>query len=108
MRFLIFAFVALATLATGCSYDPCASRETRTAWIGAGGPVGLVAVLALSCPHEPAPEQPIAAVPGSGLAAVQPDMGAAPDLSQVPDLAPLVCGPGKVARLGIPAVRLPV
>lgn len=96
MRFLIFAFVTtLATLAAGCSYDPCSSPETRTAWIGAGGPVGLVAALALSCPHEPAPEQPIAMVPTAGLTE-QPDLGAAPDLSQVPDLSPpppLVCGP---------------
>lgn len=98
MRFLIFAFVALATLAAGCSYDPCSSPETRTAWIGAGGPVGLVAALALSCPHPESPQQPIAAVASSGLSAQQqPDLGAGPDMGAAPpDLAPIVCGPGTV------------
>lgn len=87
MRFLIFAF-SVVVLSSGCSYDPCASGETRAAWIASGGPVGLVAALALSCPQpEPAPE-PIAAVAGSGLV-VQPevpppDMGEA---QQAPDLA---------------------
>lgn len=95
MRFLLFAIAALSVV--GCSYDPCSSRETRTAWIAGGGPIGLVAALALSCPHEPAPEQPIAAVQGSGLAAEQPDLGAAPDMGQTaPDLAELHCGLGTV------------
>ena len=94
MRFLLIALCAALTLSTGCDSDPCASKETRAAWVGLGGPLGVAAVLALSCPSpEPAPE-PIAAVAGSGLVlqpevVAQADMGAAADLSP----PPLVCGP---------------
>lgn len=89
---LKLALLPLAlVVAVGCSYDPCASREARAAWVGAGGPVGLVAALALNCERpEPMPE-PIAEVPASGLVeqTEQPDMGAPADMAQAaPDLAP--------------------
>ena len=49
------ALLLALVVAAGCSYDPCASKEARLAWVGAGGPVGLVAALALNCER---PEQP--------------------------------------------------
>lgn len=85
-----FALFFAALIVAGCSYDPCASKEIRTAWVATGGPVGLVAALALSCPQpEPAPE-PIAAVPLAGLELQQQlDMGSAPDMAEpAPDLSP--------------------
>ena len=91
------ALLLALVVAAGCSYDPCASRETRLAWVGAGGPVGLVAALALNCERPEQPQEPIAAVQTAGLTEQpMPDMGTAPDMAQVPDLsppAPLVCGP---------------
>ena len=65
MRFLLIALCAALTLSSGCDTDPCGSREARAAFVGLGGPLGVAAVLALSCPA-PAPEPPIAAVPRVG------------------------------------------
>ncbi|HRI49427.1 MAG TPA: hypothetical protein PLW65_04530 [Pseudomonadota bacterium] len=126
MRFLLIALCAALTLSAGCDSDPCASKETRAAFVGLGGPLGVAAVLALSCP-QPEPEQPIAAVPQAGLVE-QPDMAQpadmakpAPDLASAPDLSPLdtdhdgipdatdkcpalaAGGPSDPARLGCPA-----
>ena len=95
MRFLLIALCAALTLSSGCDTDPCASREARAAFVGLGGPLGVAAVLALSCP-QPEPEQPIAAVPLAGLVELQPEVVAPPDMGSVPDLSPpppLVCGP---------------
>lgn len=87
MRFLLIALCAALALSTGCDMDPCASREARAAFVGLGGPLGVAAVLALSCP-QPEPEQSIAAVAGSGLV-LQPevDLGGSPDMGGAPDLA---------------------
>ena len=88
--------LALVVATSGCSFDPCSSRETRAAWVAGGGPVGLVAVLALNCERPEQPQQ-IAMVQTAGLTEQpMPDMGTVPDLVQVPDLSPpppLVCGP---------------
>ena len=94
-------FVVLCSLllvAANCTYDPCADKGSRAAWIAGGGPIGAVAALALSCaPPEPEPApEPIGAVPPAGLVEQPPDMGAAPDLATVPDLAELHCGVGQV------------
>lgn len=90
MRFLLIALCAALTLSSGCGYDPCASKETRAAFVGLGGPLGIAAVLALSCPQPEPAQEPIAAVPLAGLelqqpeAVAQPDMGAAADLAEAP------------------------
>ena len=98
MRFLIFVF-GVVVLFSGCG-DPCASKETRAAWIAGGGPVGLVAVLALDCKPPEQPQETIAAVPSAGLVeqVEQPDLGSGPpDMAQhAQDLSPLVCGLGTV------------
>ena len=87
-------FVVLCSLllvAANCTYDPCADKGSRAAWIAGGGPIGAVAALALSCaPPEPAPE-PIVVVASAGLEveAPPPDMAEpSPDLSTPPDLTP--------------------
>lgn len=91
-----FALFFAALIVAGCSFDPCASRETRTAWIAGGGPIGLVAALALSCPAPAPMPASIAAVPTAGLTE-QPEVVAQPDMGEpLPDLSPpppLVCGP---------------
>lgn len=86
-----FALFFAAFIVAGCSYDPCADRGTRAAWIAGGGPVGLVAALALSCEAEaPRNAAQIAAVPSAGLVALPEaplDMAEpAPDLTPPPDL----------------------
>lgn len=75
-------------LCAACS-DPCA-REAKAAFIGLGGPVGLLVSALQQCAEDAPPEpQPVAAVATSGLQAEPPpDMAAPLDLAEpLPDLA---------------------
>lgn len=88
------SFTLLCVVVLCACSNPC-SRESKAAFIGLGGPVGIIFAALEQCETETPPQQPIAVVDASGLQvpeqpnmAQQPDMAqSSPDLSRPADMA---------------------